>query len=654
MNTRDQFGNYLLLKRLGEDALGETFRAGKVGRGTLERVVLLRVLNGQGFDGERIARALQARAGLAQALKSPYIGQAIDVGQVRGVPFTAYDYASGRSLAQLLEQAGRRSTPMPLDHALLVAERVALALAVAFETRMGDDRVQHGFVTPHMVQVSNEGELKLVGFESSTGLRESAAHPLIKQAIGRYLAPESLAGQAPSRADDVYSLGALLYEMLTGQLVPMMPPGGHGAILDQVVVAAEGTHLPADISALLKRTLCPREQRIADVVTWHKSLAKLMADGGYAATTFNLAFFLHSLFRDEIDREARELESEKSQASALVASSAPAPAPAPVAPAPAPVAAASAVRTSGPVREESAVLRDEYGLAEKKSGGNKNVLVAAGVGAVVVLGVVGFLLFGKGGGDAAPPAAAPAPADAAAQPAPAPVQTGMTPEQIQALIAQALEQQKKEIEAGRKSSDDQVKALQRQLEDAQRQRASSGPTTSAPAPAPIQAAPVETVPAPAPSVAEAPAPVTPSPAPAKSEPAATATQTAPAPVPVKPAPAPTPTAPAATAPAAVAGAPKQGDLVTKGAGVTPPRVVRQPPLNYPPVAKRLKKEAVVTVRVLVDENGKVADAENAGTKAGFGMDEAALSYARNCQFEPAKKAGVKVKVWYEVKVAFKL
>jgi TonB family protein len=648
MNTRDQFGNYLLLKRLGEDALGETYRAGRIAKGALERVVLLRVMNGQGFDGERIARALQARSALAQALKSPNIGQAIDVGQVRGVPYVAYDYVSGRSLAQLLEQAGRRSNPMPIDHALLIAERVALALAVAFEVKVGDERVQHGFVTPHLVQVTNEGEVKLVGFEASTGLRESAAHPLIKQAIGRYLAPESLAGQAPARADDVYSLGALLFEMLTGQLVPMMPPGCHGAILDQVVAAAEGTHLPAELAALLKRTLCPRDQRVADVVAWHKALAKLMADGGYGATTFNLAFFLHSLFRDEIDRESRELDSEKSQAAAMIAATM-----TPTAPAPAPMAAAaSAVRGSGPIRDESAVLREEYGLP-KSQGGNKNVLIAAGVGAVAVLGVVGYLLLGRGGGPAAPAATAP-PAAAAPTAAPAPAQTGMTPEQIQALIAQALEQQRKEIDAGQKASDDQLKALQRQLEDAQRVRASAASSPPAPAPAVAAPAPVTVEEsAPAAAAAEEPAPAQPTriePVPEKPAPAATSS-----PAPTSPAkPAPT-TAPASAAPApAPAGTPRPGDLVVLGPGVTPPRVVRQPPLTYPQVAKRLRKEAVVSVRVLVDELGRVADAETSSGKVGFGMDEAALSYARNCQFEPAKKGGVKVKVWYEIKVAFKL
>lgn len=650
MNTRDQFGNYLLLKKLAEDPLGETFRAGKIGRQNLERVVLLRVLNGAGFDAERIARALQARSSLAQALKSPTIGQATDVGQVRGVPYIAYDYASGRSLSQLLEQAARRSSPLPLDHALLVAERVALALAVAHEMRLGDERVQHGFLTPQLVLVTNEGELKLLGFEASTGLRESAAHPNVKQSVGRYLAPEAIAGQPPAKADDVFGLGALLYEMVTGQAW-----SGQATALDAATVAAEGTPLPADLGALLKRSLAPRDQRLPDALTWHKTIAKLMADNGWAATTFNLAFFLHNLFRDEIDRESRELESEKSQAASLVAAAAArAPEPGPSAAAP------SAVRSSGPVREDTSVLRDEYGLPAKKSGG-PNMALIGGAAAVVVLGAVGYFLFGRGGGEAAaPPPQAPAAAPAA-EAAPAP--TGMTPEQIQDLLNQALEKQRQEIEAGLKAASSQqaeeIKALQQQLDSAQRARATAPPPSVAiaapPAAAPVTAPTTTPTSTPATTTAAAqpaPAAATP-PASSPAQPTTTATTPAPATAtPAQPAPRPAPTAPAAAAPAAPTV--REGDLVTMAAGVTPPRVVRQPPLSYPQVARRLRKEANITVRVLVDENGRVVDVDAGGSKAGFGLDEAAVSHAKNCQWEPARKDGVKVKMWTDLRVVFKL
>ena len=91
-----------------------------------------------------------------------------------------------------------------------------------------------------------------------------------------------------------------------------------------------------------------------------------------------------------------------------------------------------------------------------------------------------------------------------------------------------------------------------------------------------------------------------------------------------------------------------------GAGVTPPKVARRANLRYPPLAQRMKKEATVTVRVLVDENGKAADAQATGNSAGFGMDEAALEYARSCVFTPATKNGVPVRMWMDIKVAFNL
>ena len=70
MNIPEEFGKYLLLKQLVEDPLGETFRAGKVGQEGMEQVVLLRVLNGKGIDGEKLWARISGRAGLQAILKS--------------------------------------------------------------------------------------------------------------------------------------------------------------------------------------------------------------------------------------------------------------------------------------------------------------------------------------------------------------------------------------------------------------------------------------------------------------------------------------------------------------------------------------------------------------------------------------------------------
>ena len=99
---------------------------------------------------------------------------------------------------------------------------------------------------------------------------------------------------------------------------------------------------------------------------------------------------------------------------------------------------------------------------------------------------------------------------------------------------------------------------------------------------------------------------------------------------------------------------KLGDLVSPGPGVVPPRIVRRPALQYPPVAQRMRKEATVAVSVLIDHTGRVAEVKRLGNEAGFGLDEAAEAYARDITWAPATKDGVKVKMWYELRVAFSL
>ncbi len=311
MNTREQFGKYLLLKKLTEDPLGETFRAGLLGGKGMERVVLLRIFNGQGLDGARLWQAIQGRSNVQQTLKSPNIGDGVGMGEIEGIPYIAYDYVSGKNMANLLEQAARKRNFIPAEHALLITERIALALASAAETRFENDRILHGFLIPHLVMISNEGETRLLGFEVGTGLRVFAGNPVIRQHFGRYMSPEALAGAAPDRVDDIYSLGVILYELVTGRPLPPPGPDGFQSVVDQGVVATEGGPIPGPLAELLKQSLVTRDRRIKDIATWHKTLNKYMFEGHYNPTTFNLAFFMHNLFRQEIERESQEIEVEK-------------------------------------------------------------------------------------------------------------------------------------------------------------------------------------------------------------------------------------------------------------------------------------------------------------------------------------------------------
>src|ERR1700694_5299786 len=114
MNIPEEFGNYLLLKKLREDALGETFRGGRVGGDGIDQVVLLRVFNGQGMDGEKLWPRVSGRIVVQQALGSPHIGSGPDLAKIRSSPYPAYDYISGKNLATLFAQAERQRQPIPI------------------------------------------------------------------------------------------------------------------------------------------------------------------------------------------------------------------------------------------------------------------------------------------------------------------------------------------------------------------------------------------------------------------------------------------------------------------------------------------------------------------------------------------------------------
>ena len=305
--TPERFGPYLLFKKLSEDRLGETFRAGKLGNDGIDQTVLLRALNGSALEGTDIRPHLGQRTGVQALLRSSNIARGIDMGAIQNVPYVAYEYISGRTLDLVLEEAVRRSHPLPLDHGLLILERVALALAVAYESRLYGKRVLHGFVVPNNIGISYEGETKLLGFEAGPALREMGGNNTpIRAEFSKYLSPEVLTGADPTQLDDIYSIGVILLEILLGKPLPPPDPHFYADLIEYV--RSSGS---ADIADLVSRSVAPMPKRIPDIVSWHKTLTNIMDEGQHKSTTFNVAFFMHSLFRDKIEQEGDEVEAER-------------------------------------------------------------------------------------------------------------------------------------------------------------------------------------------------------------------------------------------------------------------------------------------------------------------------------------------------------
>lgn len=206
--------HYNVLERLGETATGELFRARdtKVGR-----TVALKFISAEAFTdpATRVAFFEDARA--AMALSHPNIATLFDVGEYEGDCYLAYEFASGITLRQ--ECAGRSVNPRR------VAE-LAVQIADALAEGHGYG-ILHADLRPDTIIVTHKGSAKLLEFGMSrwtTGghIRAEAARAprsLAPESISvvSYMSPEQVLGGAVDPRTDIFSLGVITYEMLTGR-----------------------------------------------------------------------------------------------------------------------------------------------------------------------------------------------------------------------------------------------------------------------------------------------------------------------------------------------------------------------------------------------------------------------------------------------------
>ncbi|HNX49312.1 MAG TPA: TonB family protein, partial [Thermoanaerobaculaceae bacterium] len=428
------------------------------------------------------------------------------------------------------------------------------------------------------------------------------------------------------------------YQLLTGTPVPA-DPGARPAVLGSPQMAFEEGAVPQDVLGILRKSLSPSpEGRFGTAAEFKRELEKLLYGGAYSPTTFNLALFMDRLYRNDIEQEDRELQKERSLD---VAGYYQAPRPAGGEP-------------LTPVVEQAAP--------------NRTGLYAAIGAAVVLAGVVGFLLLR--------PSGAPS----------------MDPDAVKAAVAKEFKAYNEQLDALKRENDEaraRSAELQKQLEDsrkgagpkkltaeeeakiqadlkaredADRQRreriaqieaqksqlekTAAATLAKATVPAPI-AAPVVPTPEPQPTLAAVAATVPP-----------VALTTAPA-VAVAPTEAPVAPPPTVRAQPAVAGVLSGGPAENEFIDPTLVDVLPQALQEFRPqysrafLMARAPYSGVVILKAMVNSKGLVEEVQILRPFQGpkLGVDEACADAARQYRFKPATKAGVKVKTWATVTIA---
>ncbi len=623
----EQFGPYILFKKLESDALGDLWRAGRIENNALGTTVALRRLTGG--DREAIVSAISLARQVAPLLTGPSFARDQVIDTFNGIPFIAHDYAGGRSLRHIVDRArggnGIAPNPIPIDQVLVIVERVALSLATIGELRFAGERLSHGALLPQFIWISDDGEIRVAGQQLGKGLVKSGD-------FSRYFSPEYQHSGEVTKASEVYSVGATLYLALTGMEPPDATSTSAFAASIRAAKMMVGTPIPDDINAILVKSLnLDPAVRFASVGDMKQAISSLTSGGKYSATSFNLAFYLSNLLKKELEGEAveREKESKVVVTPYLDALAAPAAIPAPM------------PAVSAP--------------AESKS--RAPVAIAAGLALALIGGGAWFLL----GSRKAPAAEAPQKL-ASVVPVPEPAK----PKQIisEPIVASPAEQPAMTATTGsvdeaarKKAFEDAVKQklheemmkLQAEYTKQLQQQQSKNAPVSVPAPVPTatHAAEIQQTRAVEEHAAE--------PSAAQLDlsrqretirPQETATQ---------PTIAQTTQAPVQEQPAApVVPQIHEGDVIDVTSVDVVPKRTREPQLLYPPLAMRQRIETTILATVLISERGDVLEVKVLRGDNRFGFTDAALRALRSARYSPAVKDGKRVKTWMPQVIQFKL
>jgi TonB family protein len=692
----ERFGQYTLQEKIAVGGMAEVWKARMRGvEGFQKTVAIKKILPHMGDNADFVSMFID-EAKLAAQLSHPNIIHIYDLGKIGRDYYIAMEYVEGKDLRSILNAARRRSLSLPLGLALLIAARLASALDYAHRKRDFDDRelgLVHRDVSPQNVLITFEGDIKLCDFGIAKAVSKANQTQMgaLKGKL-QYMSPEQAWGKNVDARSDIFSLGAILFEMLTGER--LFPGDSEMSILEAVRdgrtrrARSVLPSVPPEVDELVEKALAQDPaQRYQSASEMQGRIETVLHGLKPMPSHTDLAAYMHRLLSTDAANAAHAAHAVDAAVPEPLGAMIPElpelpppppmpPPPIPIeVPAPAPAGAAEGYDTPLAPPVEAVAPLGEMRVEEGERKGR--TLLYAAIVAALVLGVVLYFVFGR---KAAPPAPAAAPSAQApgspatpampATPAPLPATaTGalgaVSPRpaklDISGMVDQEVAKHESEI---RKQLEDKKKQLERELAQAKAAGGTSAPSAAAASPGSAATASANAPASPAASLAPRPAVEMPA-EPARTEPAVSrpeipapkAEEPPPAQAPASP-PAPPATAPTRPAPepaAAPSPATRAGDLVVSGPGVFSPELVSFSKPEYPPVARRMGVEGTVVVSVLVDENGRVEDAKLLTPIAqNVGINEAAVRAARGAHYRPALKGGVRVKMWTRLKIPFKL
>jgi serine/threonine protein kinase len=314
MNQPTRFGKYLLLDKIGTGGMAELFLAKQTGLSGFEKVVAIKRILPHLSQGPEFVDMFINEAKLAALLSHQNIVQIYDLGSIEQAHYIAMEYIMGRDLRTVLTQGKSRKYLVSIGDILLIISKICSALDYAHRKKdlHGNDlHLVHRDISPQNILVSYEGEVKLVDFgiaKAAMGGQETKTG-ILKGKLA-YMSPEQAWGKPVDGRTDIFALGIVLYEALTGGR--LFSGNNEISILENVRKAEivppaqlNPEILPELETVLYKALAREPEDRYQSASEMQIALEAIITQKGYAFSSLSLSSYMQTLYRETIAQDTR-------------------------------------------------------------------------------------------------------------------------------------------------------------------------------------------------------------------------------------------------------------------------------------------------------------------------------------------------------------
>ncbi|MCP3099963.1 serine/threonine protein kinase [Myxococcus sp. K15C18031901] len=309
-----RFGKYRLIDRIAVGGMAEIFLANQEGEDGRETSVVIKRIRPHLSKHAAFVKMFLNEARLAAQLNHPNVVQIHDLGKIAESYFIAMEYVAGRDMRRVVPKAEALGIPFPLVYAVKIASCVCAGLHHAHtKVDLYDNplNIVHRDVSPENIVVAFDGSVKILDF----GIAK-AANQVGQTRTGEikgklsYMSPEQCLGKTLDCRSDVFSLGVVLYEWLTGfklftgeSEVAVMRSITEGKIYAPSYFRED---LPEKVEAILMKALeRDRDRRYQSAEEMQRDLDAFLDAYDFTPTPLHLANFIKQLFEEELQEEQR-------------------------------------------------------------------------------------------------------------------------------------------------------------------------------------------------------------------------------------------------------------------------------------------------------------------------------------------------------------